>query len=186
MHKKNEKDIIERVRSYFKLQENKDAGSVDSKIKAKAFFTLGSWVYRKADVFTKENLEQINQLFDESIQFNPSYAKAWHHYALTNFEAVEYFSGDVKQDQDGPQITVDLISRHVFASVKGFIKSISLGFKHDKRGRYILQDTLRLLSLIFKYGNQEEVGNEFRESYKQIDIIAWINVIPQILARIQI
>lgn len=31
-------------------------------------------------------------LFDESIQYNPSYAKAWHHYALTNFEAVENFS----------------------------------------------------------------------------------------------
>lgn len=49
-------------------------------------------MYDKAEIITKENLEQINRLFDESLQYNPSYAKAWHHYALTNFEAVEYFA----------------------------------------------------------------------------------------------
>lgn len=65
---------------------------IDSKMKAKTFFTLGTWVYDKAEAITKENLEQINRLFDESLQYNPSYAKAWHHYALTNFEAVEYFA----------------------------------------------------------------------------------------------
>jgi FKBP12-rapamycin complex-associated protein len=81
---------------------------------------------------------------------------------------------------------VDLINKHVFAAVRGFSKSISLGFKYDKRGRFILQDTLRLLSMIFKYGHLDEVAKEFTENYKSIDIIAWINVVPQILARIQI
>ena len=71
-----------------------------------------------------------------------------------------------------------MINKHVYAAVKGFSKSISLGFKHDKRGRFILQDTLRLLSLIFKYGALEEVAKEFTETYKSIDIIAWINVVP--------
>jgi FKBP12-rapamycin complex-associated protein len=77
MHKKNEKDIVEKVRSYFKFQDKQAdnntqesllAGiSSHSKVKAKTFFTLGSWVYERTESFTKENLEQINNLFDESL-----------------------------------------------------------------------------------------------------------------------
>lgn len=70
------------------------------------------------------------------------------------------------------------LSKHVFAAVKGFIKSISLGSRDPKKGRYILQDTLRLLSLLFKYGMQEDIAQEFKENYKSIDVIAWIDVIP--------
>jgi FKBP12-rapamycin complex-associated protein len=69
-------------------------------------------------------------------------------------------------EQESAPITVDILHKHVFDAVKGFIKSISLGFKHDKRGRYILQDTLRLLNLIFKYGKLGEIAREFSDSYR--------------------
>lgn len=53
MHKKNERDIVEKVRVYFRDQEQE----ISSKVKAKTFFKLGSWVYERTESFTKENLE---------------------------------------------------------------------------------------------------------------------------------
>jgi serine/threonine-protein kinase mTOR len=61
--------------------------------------------------------------------------------------------------------------------VKGFVRAVSL------KGKNMFQDTLRLLSLIFKFGDRQDVSTEFRESFKIIDIISWIEVVPQIIAR---
>ncbi|CAD8184910.1 unnamed protein product [Paramecium octaurelia] len=170
VHAKHEIQILDQVREYFTNQEQ--ISSIDSKLKAKTFFTLGKWAYERAE--STSDLEQITKQFDESLQYNSTYAKAWHYYGLCNFEVIE--------QQENRQS----MNAHVFAAVKGFLKSISLGSRDIKKGRYILQDTLRLLSLIFKYGMEAAISDEFRQNYKQIDVIAWIDVIPQILARIQI
>lgn len=45
-------------------------------------------------------------------------------------------------------------------------------------------DALRLVSLIYEYGEIEEVSEKFLEDSKCIDSRAWIEVVPQIIARI--
>lgn len=75
------------------------------------------------------------------------------------------------------ELLKELIEKHTIAAVKGFVKTISIG------GKNMFQDSLRLLSLIFKYGDNLEVSKEFRDSFQSIDIIAWIEVVPQIIAR---
>lgn len=72
------------------------------------------------------------------------------------------------------------VDQHILHAVKGFIKAISL------KGKSMFQDSLRLLNLIFKYGDKHKIAEEFRKSYKMIDIISWIEVVPQIIARIDI
>ena len=67
--------------------------------------------------------------------------------------------------------------KHILAAVKGFVRAVSL------KGKNMFQDTLRLLSLIFKFGDRQDVSTEFRDSFKIIDIISWIEVVPQIIAR---
>ena len=59
-----------------------------------------------------------------------------------------------------------------FDAVRGFIKSISLG------GKNAFQDNLRLLSLIFKYGDRKPISKEFAINFQQIDIVCWIQVVP--------
>jgi FKBP12-rapamycin complex-associated protein len=69
------------------------------------------------------------------------------------------------------------------ASVRGFIKSIGLGSQTSQLGKFCLQDTLRLLDIVFKHGGIEAIAAEFRESFRVISIELWIFVIPQIIAR---
>ena len=82
-----------------------------------------------------------------------------HHYALCNFEAIEYFNSYLDQSN---------WPKHIFSAVKEVYRWV---FE-------ILEYTLRLLSLVFKYGMQQDIVEKFRENYKLIDIIAWIDLIP--------
>jgi FKBP12-rapamycin complex-associated protein len=73
----------------------------------------------------------------------------------------------------------------VVPAVTGFLKSISLGFKSEHISRYLFQDLLRVLKLIFDYADKNtKVAEIFEESYALIDSRAWIEVVPQIIARI--
>ena len=68
--------------------------------------------------------------------------------------------------------------RHVVPAVTGFFRSIALGRDHA------LQDILRLLTLWFKYGSQPEVDAAIREGFATMDVGLWLNVVPQIIARL--
>lgn len=47
-----------------------------------------------------------------------------------------------------------------------------------------LQDTLRLLTLWFDYGHWPEVYEALVEGVRTIDVNTWLQVIPQLIARI--
>ncbi|XP_029102920.1 serine/threonine-protein kinase mTOR-like, partial [Scleropages formosus] len=63
-------------------------------------------------------------------------------------------------------------------AIQGFFRSISLS-----RGNN-LQDTLRVLTLPFDYGHWPEVNEALVEGIKTIQIDTWLQVIPQLIARI--
>lgn len=48
-----------------------------------------------------------------------------------------------------------------------------------------MQDILRLLTLWFSYGGHDLVSNFFSKGREDIAIDTWLDVIPQIIARIQ-
>lgn len=53
------------------------------------------------------------------------------------------------------------------------------------RNENALQDTLRLLTLWFKFGGHEEVSHAMASGFGIVDVDTWLDVIPQIIARIQ-
>ncbi|KAI5754208.1 hypothetical protein M8J77_006768 [Diaphorina citri] len=70
------------------------------------------------------------------------------------------------------------ISQFTVPAVEGFFKSISLSHGSS------LQDTLRLLTLWFDYGQWPEVYEALVEGIFSIEINTWLQVIPQLIARI--
>ena len=58
-------------------------------------------------------------------------------------------------------------------SISGFFRSISL------RNQDALQDTLRLLTLWFKYGSIEDVSHAMAGGFSTVEVDTWLEVIPQ-------
>ena len=56
----------------------------------------------------------------------------------------------------------------------GFFRSISL------RNVDALQDTLRLLTLWFKYGTHDEVSHAMATGFTNVEVDTWLEVIPQV------
>lgn len=65
-----------------------------------------------------------------------------------------------------------------FVFPSGFFKAIALSRINT------LQETLRLLSLLFKYGHHHEVNAAISVGIPTINIDTWLQVIPQLIARI--
>jgi len=56
----------------------------------------------------------------------------------------------------------------------GFFRSIAL------RNDQALQDTLRLLTLWFKYGSDDEVSHTIGSGFSSVEVDTWLVVIPQV------
>ena len=69
-----------------------------------------------------------------------------------------------------------LLKSHVIPAIKGFFRSISLS------ARSSLQDTLRLLRLMFRFGSNAEVNAALSEGFATVNIDTWLEVIPQVRA----
>ena len=59
-------------------------------------------------------------------------------------------------------------------ALTGFFKSISL------KNENALQDTLRLLTLWFKYGAHDEVSHAMATGFTSVEVDTWLEVIPQV------
>jgi FKBP12-rapamycin complex-associated protein len=117
-------------------------------------------------------------------QFDRHWYKAWHAWAIANFEVVNYYRhSDTKVYQH-------VLSNYVVPAVHGklsystiyllliyflgFFQSISLSSGNS------LQDTLRLLTLWFEYGPYSEVNSAIAEGFSSVSIDNWLQVIPQV------
>ena len=58
--------------------------------------------------------------------------------------------------------------------IQGFFRSIAL------RSENSLQDTLRLLTLWFKFGAQDEVSHAIASGFSTVEVDTWLEVIPQV------
>ncbi|KAA0190838.1 Serine/threonine-protein kinase mTOR [Fasciolopsis buskii] len=67
---------------------------------------------------------------------------------------------------------------HAAPSVRGFVNSISLSPSAN------MQDSLRLINLLFKFGHLAEIREVIREGLTKISLENWLLIIQQLLARI--
>jgi len=112
---------------------------------------------------------------------------------MANFDAVSHYEKkgkfgdtsdgipvDLSEDTSG-QLTLqtqDIMHEYLISAIRGFFRSIALSPSMS------LQDTLRLLTLWFKYGRLKEVETTLMEGFSTVSIDTWLRVIPQLIARI--
>lgn len=63
----------------------------------------------------QENIQEILTSYGMSTQLDPSWYKAWHTWALANFEVVGYLEAGTRQEELLPETLVN----HVIAAIRG-------------------------------------------------------------------
>ncbi|GAW17652.1 hypothetical protein ANO14919_071120 [Xylariales sp. No.14919] len=144
---------------------------------AKCFLRQGEWqvTLNKSD-WQHKTVPEILSSYSKATQYNPKWYKAWHAWALANFEIVQTLTSPADRKSLRPDPT--LIISHVVPAVTGFFKSIALSSGSS------LQDTLRLLTLWFAHGGSSEVNGAVTQGFGTVSVDTWLEVIPQLIARI--
>ncbi|KAI9656704.1 MAG: phosphatidylinositol kinase- protein kinase tor1 [Trizodia sp. TS-e1964] len=145
-----------------------------TKLLARCYLKQGEWqISMLKGNWQHEHVHDILSSYSAATHFNSGWYKAWHAWALANFEIVtSVFS------RESTAVPQNSIIEHVVPAVKGFFKSISLSTSSS------LQDTLRLLTLWFAHGGHHEVNTAVTEGLTSVNVDTWLEVIPQLIARI--
>lgn len=148
-----------------------------SKLIARCYFKQGQWQVELKEDWNARNVDDILHSYFLATHYDPLWYKAWHTWALENFEVIGHMES---QSENRPNdLPGDHLAAHVVQAVEGFFRSISL------RNEDALQDTLRLLTLWFKFGAHDEVSHAMGNGFSSVEVDTWLEVIPQIIARIQ-
>lgn len=157
-----------------------------SKLRSKSYYKLGHWQSLLNETYADSvDDKSILNYFRQATVTNPKWYKAWNAYALKNYKII-FFSEKHQTNSNSESESGDYQSRSMklieysVAAIKGFFESISLSHGSS------LQDTLRLLSILFDQGQEKEVAHAFNDGLKKVPIETWLQVIPQLIARIDI
>lgn len=141
---------------------------------ARCYLKLGEWdVALREDWIVDHNVEILTS-YRRATQLDPDWYKAWHEFSLRSFEIIQHF------ESQPDLVDSDVFATYVVPAVQGFFRSIALSKGNS------LQDTLRLLTLWFKYGYHDQVNIAISQGVGSVSIDVWLEVIPQIIARIHI
>jgi FKBP12-rapamycin complex-associated protein len=144
---------------------------------AKCFLRQGEWlIYLHKDTWPTSHVSDILEAYSLATKYNPRWYKAWHGWALANFEIAQTLTS--RSDREPTAHEQTMIVEHVVPAVRGFFMSISLSLGSS------LQDTLRLLTLWFTHGGHPEVNAAVTEGSASVSVDTWLEVIPQLIARI--
>ncbi|KNA98472.1 FKBP12-rapamycin complex-associated protein [Fusarium oxysporum f. sp. lycopersici 4287] len=144
---------------------------------AKCYLRQGEWLIAlNKDDWQYTQVQDILLSYSQATKYNPRWYKAWHAWALANFEIVQTLTAG----NEGHLSRTDhnMVIDHVVPAVKGFFKSIALSQGSS------LQDTLRLLTLWFTHGGSSDVNVAVTEGFANVSVDTWLEVIPQLIARI--
>ena len=154
----------------------KQLGSDDeNEMHVKFLLKLGEWqlVTNERNLTPEIILDSLN-CFHKASSLDPTSYFSWHAFAIMNFTMVEYLERENMKNQD--------LKHYVEAAVRAFFKSISLA--HISGNSNVLQDILRLLTLWFNYGMLTEIYRALQEGFVCVSIETWLQVIPQLIARL--
>ncbi|KAI0064021.1 atypical/PIKK/FRAP protein kinase [Artomyces pyxidatus] len=148
-----------------------------SRLLARCYFKLGEWQMELKDSWNTRNVKDILHSYLLATHFDPNWYKAWHTWALANFDFVQHLMN--QSEIKTADVMGSILVPHIVPAVQGFFRSISL------RNENAFQDTLRLLTLWFKFGAHDEVSHTMASGFGSVEVDTWLEVIPQIIARIQ-
>ncbi|KAK0702845.1 target of rapamycin [Apiosordaria backusii] len=139
---------------------------------AKCYLRQGDWMIAlNKDDWQYTRRKDILACYYKATYYHRRWYKAWHAWALANFEVVQALGS--RKDLDS-----SVIIQYAVPAVHGFFESISLSSGSS------LQDTLRLLTLWLTYGGNPDVANTVTEGFSRVSVDTWLEVIPQLIARI--
>ncbi|KAH9072320.1 atypical/PIKK/FRAP protein kinase [Lactarius deliciosus] len=148
-----------------------------ARLLARCYFKQGEWQMELSDNWATRNVKDILHSYLLATHFDPNWYKAWHTWAFANFEVVNHLLNQA--EVNAADIMGTTLVPHIIPAVQGFFRSIAL------RSEDALQDTLRLLTLWFKFGAHDEVSHAIASGFSTVEVDTWLEVIPQIIARIQ-
>ncbi|KAJ5076740.1 serine/threonine-protein kinase mtor [Anaeramoeba ignava] len=160
-------------------QDNESEQEVDLRhLSAKVYLQLGKWQLalqtpQQDGRVDEETALNVLDVYRKAMNSDPSWAKAWHAWALLNFEIVSRFEADKRtlSSQD--------IHTYLLPAISGFFRAIHLSSASKS-----IRDTLRLLTLWFRYGSYSKVISALKNGFSMVSITIWLQVIPQLIARI--
>jgi len=144
---------------------------------ARCYLKQGEWqIGQKKGDWQHDHVRDVLDSYHAATVYNPNWYKAWHAWALANFEIVQAISQ--RPERESAALPPTILTEHVVPAVRGFFKSISLSAGSS------LQDTLRLLTLWFAHGGDPQVNVAVTEGFASVSVDTWLEVIPQLIARI--
>jgi len=125
-------------------------------------------------VDTKESNEsKLHSLLNHNMSHKSlSYSSVKGSASLANLQALKEEGGD------------SAIDTYIINAIDGFVKSLM--YSKGQSMANILQDTLRLLTLWFSYGGKDQIGKKLKSSLQNIELVTWLSVIPQLIARMNV
>ncbi|KAL1915020.1 uncharacterized protein VTP21DRAFT_7725 [Calcarisporiella thermophila] len=139
---------------------------------ARCYLKQGQWQVALQDRWREDTIPDILRSYALATHFDENWYKAWHAWALANYEVIKHYENEREEAQP------NMLAQHIVPAVQGFFRSIALCKKNS------LQDTLRLLTLWFKHGSQQDVYHAIMEGFNTVNIDTWLQVVPQLIARI--
>lgn len=159
--------------------ERPDASSTvieNTKLLARCFLKQGEWRVALRESWKTEDPDTILGSYLLATHFDKGWYKAWHNWALANFEFISLYAA---YGNEMPEITpARLVQHHVVPAIQGFFRSVALSEQKS------LQDTLRLLTLWFKYGGLPDPAKAMSDGFQMIRLEVWLDVLPQLISRI--
>ncbi|KAJ6179555.1 PIK-related kinase FATC [Penicillium mononematosum] len=160
---------------------NERIGDVNKfrKLLSKSYLRQGEWqtALQRGD-WRPEHVREVLNAYSAATQYNRDSYKAWHSWALANFEVVTTIANQANREGIPAPVPAHIVTEHVIPAIRGFIRSIALSLTSS------LQDTLRLLTLWFNHGGDHEVNTVVTEGFTAVNIDTWLAVTPQLIARI--
>ncbi|KAL3475819.1 armadillo-type protein [Aspergillus californicus] len=147
---------------------------------AKSYLRLGEWqtTLQRGD-WRPDHVREVLNAYSAATRYNRDSYKAWHSWALANFEVVTTIASQANREGGNLSLVPGhIVTEHVIPAIRGFLRSISLSSTSS------LQDTLRLLTLWFNHGGDQEVNTVVTEGFTVVNIDTWLAVTPQLIARI--
>jgi FKBP12-rapamycin complex-associated protein len=161
---------LEYLKKFVVEQEQRGA---EGQSLSKYYLQLSKW--QKTD----EDINAVLSSLRKSTEYDPNSVRAWHKWGLVNFEVVSKHERLTRRSSDDLDRCESDVDAHIVSAVDGFSRSIA----KDSRTGQRLQDTLRLITLWFKYGGKDNIFKKLKESLVLLDVEVWLQVIPQIIAR---
>lgn len=128
----------------------------------------------------------------KATEVRPEWYKAWHYWAVMNgarFEALLEKAKEAASLKSSSQTRQardanvgNLIGQaeryYLSKTVTGYFRAI------DLCGKSRLEDSLKVLTLWFRYGGYSNMHHEFNRGFDETNITRWLEVVPQIIARL--